>query len=586
MASEHVAFVMEPGASLPLSRIASVTIVVLAATLVATCVVLTPTSRAVLPTDVVTAPMVQSGIFVTFTCLHSNITLNTSSVCHDQSNVKVGFGGATGKVVWKRMAEVTDTGFVFTHWTTSGVCLGNGSNCSSSSNLTSIRIWSSCPLGQMCSGSVTTRWSPQYAITFSETGLASTIAWSVSLGGQKGTSSTQTIVFTETNGTYGYTIGNVQIYNSSPSSGSVSTYNASQATGQVQVAGSNVSVPVTYVRMTCVQCAESITIRVLGGVGQVALNGTNWNNGNVVRLVQGQNISITAVVSATSFLNTTWTFKQWLSDDGTFTNPRSTTTNFTVGSNVNHVGNLTLVLNSTSSASSWAGFIAQTTNASEISSVFSIPSFSWRPQTCENNLTAGCASDEEVSIWVGIGGMAGSILYNNQTYHPLWQAGFSLKVWYSGNVSACGWYEAYPHAAVYKSGYCAKSGATILDTVGFWSNNNTSWFSINDCNGGATCWWNGTMQFVPDRSTVEWIAETPCPQGSDKPGLILECTEGIPVVGGSVSFSAPIVMSSSGQSVSFVEPMGISTGFSGAKYNTAYLYVSALCATTASIKSN
>jgi hypothetical protein len=71
-----------------------------------------------------------------------------------------------------------------------------------------------------------------YSVTFTETGLPSGDSWSVTLAGARGSSSGSTISFTESDGTYSYTVtapaGNV----------------ASPASGSVTVDGSSVNVPI------------------------------------------------------------------------------------------------------------------------------------------------------------------------------------------------------------------------------------------------------------------------------------------------------------------------------------------------------
>ena len=70
-----------------------------------------------------------------------------------------------------------------------------------------------------------------YSVTFSETGLPLGTSWAVTLNGGTTSSSTSTIVFTEVNGTYAYSVGAVSGYSGSPSTGwlTVSGAGASQA---------------------------------------------------------------------------------------------------------------------------------------------------------------------------------------------------------------------------------------------------------------------------------------------------------------------------------------------------------------------
>ncbi len=60
-----------------------------------------------------------------------------------------------------------------------------------------------------------------YAVTFTESGLASGTGWNVTLNNVTHSSTTGTITFTEVNGTYSYTVANVTGYTVSPLSGSV-----------------------------------------------------------------------------------------------------------------------------------------------------------------------------------------------------------------------------------------------------------------------------------------------------------------------------------------------------------------------------
>jgi len=73
--------------------------------------------------------------------------------------------------------------------------------------------------------------APTYNVTFTESGLASGVSWSVTFNGSQKSSSTARIAFSIKNGTYGFTVGTVTGYVASPTSGGV------------QVSGAAVSVP-------------------------------------------------------------------------------------------------------------------------------------------------------------------------------------------------------------------------------------------------------------------------------------------------------------------------------------------------------
>ncbi len=70
-----------------------------------------------------------------------------------------------------------------------------------------------------------------YSVSFTESNLPSGTAWSVTLNGNTETSTGPTIVFKAANGTYNYTVGSVQGYHTSTSSGTVSVNSGSQSTG-------------------------------------------------------------------------------------------------------------------------------------------------------------------------------------------------------------------------------------------------------------------------------------------------------------------------------------------------------------------
>lgn len=72
------------------------------------------------------------------------------------------------------------------------------------------------------SGTVTADYqATTYPVTFTESGLPAGTSWSVTLGGQTLSSTTTTIVFSEVNSTYTFTVGTVSGYSAAPASGSL-----------------------------------------------------------------------------------------------------------------------------------------------------------------------------------------------------------------------------------------------------------------------------------------------------------------------------------------------------------------------------
>lgn len=68
-----------------------------------------------------------------------------------------------------------------------------------------------------------------YTVTFTESGLPSGTSWSVTLNGTTLPSTTTSVVFSEFNGTYHYTVGAVTGYTPSPASGNVTVSGAPQS---------------------------------------------------------------------------------------------------------------------------------------------------------------------------------------------------------------------------------------------------------------------------------------------------------------------------------------------------------------------
>ena len=79
--------------------------------------------------------------------------------------------------------------------------------------------------------SVTFTKIPTYGITFTETGLPSGTSWQTTLNDQTQSTTSSSITFSETSGTYSYRIGSVSGYAVSPSSGSVSIIGGSNEVG-------------------------------------------------------------------------------------------------------------------------------------------------------------------------------------------------------------------------------------------------------------------------------------------------------------------------------------------------------------------
>ena len=100
----------------------------------------------------------------------------------------------------------------------------------------------------------------KYNITLTETGLPLGTSWSVTLNGIKESSTTSTILFSELNGTYSYTVNSVSGYTVSPSSGSIT------------VNGKNMTQVVTFKHNTEKLSLTEIYI-IIGVVAAIAIIG-------------------------------------------------------------------------------------------------------------------------------------------------------------------------------------------------------------------------------------------------------------------------------------------------------------------------
>ncbi len=67
---------------------------------------------------------------------------------------------------------------------------------------------------------------PSYNVTFTESGLPSGTSWSVTISGSTVSSTTTSLIFSKSNGTYSYTVGPVAGYKATPSTGSVTVSGA------------------------------------------------------------------------------------------------------------------------------------------------------------------------------------------------------------------------------------------------------------------------------------------------------------------------------------------------------------------------
>ncbi|MGC8580496.1 MAG: protease pro-enzyme activation domain-containing protein, partial [bacterium] len=150
-----------------------------------------------------------------------------------------------------------------------------------------------------------------YTVTFTESGLPPGTTWSVTLGGTTKSSSTNTITFSEPNGTYTFSVGVISGYTASPSSGTIT------------VNGANVNQGITFTQN--VTKLYTITFTESGLPA-----GTKW----YVNLSNGQSFSSTTNTITFSEPNGTYSYTIATVNKNYAPNPSSGT--FTVnGNNVN-----------------------------------------------------------------------------------------------------------------------------------------------------------------------------------------------------------------------------------------------------------
>jgi len=118
--------------------------------------------------------------------------------------------------------------------------------------------------------STSTQAIKKYSVTFTESGLPSGTLWSVTLNGTTKSSTTNTITFSVPNGTYSYSIGSVNGYTTSPSSGTIT------------VNGANVNIAVIFTPVPVKTYTVTFTENGLQ-------SGTMW----YVNLSNGQSFSST-----------------------------------------------------------------------------------------------------------------------------------------------------------------------------------------------------------------------------------------------------------------------------------------------------
>lgn len=133
---------------------------------------------------------------------------------------------------------------------------------------------------------VTVNFSPiTYSVKFTEAGLANGTSWSVTLNGQTKTSATQDITFSVSNGSYSYTIGSVNGYTTTASTGTVQVSGTSQSeTVQFKAVTYTLTVDqtglpsgdawaITIANKTYNSTGDSISVQLVSGAYNISVSG-------------------------------------------------------------------------------------------------------------------------------------------------------------------------------------------------------------------------------------------------------------------------------------------------------------------------
>jgi hypothetical protein len=130
----------------------------------------------------------------------------------------------------------------------------------------------------------TLRYTPvTYSVEFTESGLRSGLSWSVTLIGNLESTAGMSISFTEPNGTYGYAVGSVSGYTSSPSSGTT------------PVNGANVTQVITFAPVTIRAIAVSPSRGPAGAT--VTVSGTGFSVSTKLKSLVFDSKTITSCTS-------------------------------------------------------------------------------------------------------------------------------------------------------------------------------------------------------------------------------------------------------------------------------------------------
>lgn len=245
----------------------------------------------------------------------------------------------------------------------------------------------------------------------------------------------------------------------------------------------------------CQPAHITVTMEIYGGFGQILLAGIPYSNGAQLGLLGG--CSNRYHISASIPPYSGWTFFEWETSAGGVVPATSMDSTYSTGF---FSGALILVLGKAQTDSNpWGGFVASGSGFTKASGTFTLPSSA-------TFVSIGGKPNNLAAFWVGIGGVNGN--------RYLWQAGVELQKDSSNHTTMYLWYEAWPSLSVFVptpgNGVIAfHDRITITVWYGYPHTGDDS-FRIEDATQG---WTTGVVTpmngFVPDRTVVEWIIESP-----------------------------------------------------------------------------
>ena len=226
-----------------------------------------------------------------------------------------------------------------------------------------------------------------------------------------------------------------------------------------------------------------------GSFAQVVIDGSAYSDGALVTLCVSTAHSISASID--NVVGPGFSFSYWYIIDGSVSSRAASSTTLTTGSAFQLDAMIEMVL-SANNYYEWGGYIASGNSITSAWGSFVMPGGPYYQE-------GGCSATDVMGMWVGIGGVNGN----------LWQAGVEATLSPTSNcfvqLTFTPWYGSAPGNVHYLSlTVCGGEEVDIqLSVSGSYAS-----ATIDTCNGFDS-YSSPQVQFTPDRTTVEWVAEAP-----------------------------------------------------------------------------